>query len=493
MRMFRKLSAVICTLQITSLLVSSAFGAVFKDVPQTYWAYAAIESVSAKGYLKDVWNEKFNPDSYIDKFTVSKILASAANYSQSDKDYSAENEIISKYSSKYSKWNSNSNGQIAYLLSKNILKEEDLESFMLFSDDGSEKFRGISKEELAVFFVRFMGKETTAEGFKDSNFFKDNENITEKRRGAVNYLKSINVLNGGSDGLCHPKNAVTKAEFCVLLNNVTDAVLKEASNPVQGSGVNNVSSISGVVEGYFKSIGIIQIKIDDEIKVFRINDSTKIKKDGESVEKDSILAGMNVSAIINNSEIIELSLSGESKNENEEKTESTTSGASDNSNASNNSGSEQLCTDLEASGTIYSIAIGSSVKDECKIGIMTEDGEVKYFSATRYSVPLYSLKVGDFAEVKAKDGQISTIKLKAQSKNVAVGYVSYIDDEGLTLETTSGEKEEFFYDQDLTECFDCTKGTKVDFDDISNYAEVYILYEDVSSHNIDVIFVLGNS
>ncbi len=489
MKLFKKLSAVICFVQITSLLFSSSvFGAVFKDVPQSYWAYAAIESVSAKGYLKDVWNENFNPDSYIDKFTVSKILAVAANYSQSDNDYSNELAIISKYSSQYSKWNFASNKQIAYLLSKNILKEEDLKDFMLFSDDGSEKFRGISKEELAVFFVRLMGKETVAENFKNSNFFKDNDSITEKRRASVNYLKSINVLNGGSDGFCHPKNAVTKAEFCVLLNNVTDAVLKETSTS-QNLGINNVSSVSGVVENYFKAINIVQIKIDDEIKTFRIGDSTKIKKDGETLGKDSILSGIKVSAIINNSEILELTIIDLEESEKEESTESTTFESVSNSDVN----SSELCMDTEVSGTVYNISIGSSVKDECKIGIMTEDGEVKYFLATRYCVPIYSIRVGDFAKVMAKDGIVSSIKLKEQSKNVETGYITYIDNEGLTLETVGGEKEEFFFDEDLTECFDCTKGTKIDFDDIGNYAEVYILYEDASSHNIDVIFVLANS
>ncbi len=486
MKLNKKLCTFLCTFQIALFCCSSvSFGAAYKDISSSHWAYSAIENLYSKGYLKDFRSENFNPDGYIDKFTISKILAAVKGYT--DGDYSAQKNIISKFSSKFSKWNTDSNNQIAFLLSKNILTEEDLESFMLFSDDGSEKFRAISREETAVFLVRLMGRTAEAEKLASSEFFKDSSSITETRRGSINYLKSVNVLSGDENGLCNPKKAVTRAEFCVLLNNTVKLLSASSQTSASGENVNNITTVNGVVNNYYKSLNLLQIKVDDEINTYHISGDVKITLKNEDSSADAIAEGLTVSALINNSEIIKLSIEGAEVSEN-------TSGQTANGTANAASSVQPLlCMDSSAMGTIQSIKIVPSLKDECTLEILTESGETKLFSGTRYTLPIYSLKVGDFVHITAENGQILTIKLdKAAKGNIYTGYASGVSDKEITIETIDDEKTTFYYSENMTECYDCTTGEKINFDDIKKFTEVYIFCEDINSRIIDVIFIVDS-
>ncbi len=516
MKISKKISTFLSIIQIIAFSPPvTTFGAVYKDIPETHWAYTAIENISAKGYLDDFQSENFNPDGYIDKFTISKILAAVAGFSyDSPANYTEEKNIISKYSSKYSKWYKDANNQIAFLLSKGILLEEDLENFMLFSDDGSEKFRAISREETAVFFVRLIGKTEEAEALKDSNLFTDSEAITISRKGSINYLKTTNVLNGDSSGYCKPKSAVTKAEFCVLLNNLTILMSNDKprentqdsaeDNENNSQTSSNLPSVKGIVNKYYKTLGIIQIKADDDIKPYRLSKNTKISLNGEKATTDSIKNGLNISAIINKSEIIEISLSdnkintdinnnGDSSKETVENTETTTDSEITTNKNSSDETSANLCMDSSASGIIQSIKLGQSLQNECVIEILSEDKETKYFSATRYTAPIYTLKTGDSIKITAKNGKIKTLKfIKKNTSQTINGYITDIDDETVFIRTASSDEYEYYYDENQTECFDCTTGKEIDFDDIKKYTEAYIVCEDTNSRTIDVIFIIDN-
>ena len=488
MKLNKKLSIFLCDFQIATFSISSlVFGATFTDVPETYWAYSAIENVTAKGYLKDLKSTTFGPDNYIDKFTTSKILATVMNYV--DGDYTAEKERISVYSGKFKKWNTDSNNQIAYLLSKNILLDEDIANFMLFSDDGSEKFRAISREEVAVLLVRIIGKTDEASKMQNSAFFKDNASITESRKGSINYLKSINVLNGDSNGNCNPKHAVTKAEFCVLLSNVTEK-FPITKNTIT-TPINNVTTVTGTVNEYYSALNVVQLKVNNEVNTYRLNANVTVTLENVETTKDAIVSSLNAVALMNNGEIIELKLTKEpvqnteSTSVSDATTETTTLDSSTNSK-------KTLCLDTSAKGTIESIALSNHALAQCEIGIFA-DSEMKYFTATRYTAPIYELKIGDVVSVEAKDGKIKTLKFNSKNeKNVLTGYINEIDDESVLVESFNSDEYEFFYDEDYTECFDCTTGKKVDFDDLEKYSKVYIYYEDVNSRIIDVIFVLDN-
>ncbi len=481
MKLNKKLCGFLCTFQIALFCCHNiSFGAAYKDISPSHWAYLAIENLHAKGCLNDFPSEKFNPDSYIDKFTSSKILAAVAGYT--DGDYSAQKNIISKFSSKFLKWNKESNNQIAFLLSKNILTENDLESFMLFSSDGSEKFRAISREETAVFLVRLMGKTSEAQKLSSSNFFKDSQSITETRRGSINYLKSVNVLSGDKNGFCNPKKAVTRAEFCVLVNNAAKLIPSSPkTNPSEN--INNVATINGTINNYYKNLNLIQIKSGDKIDSYRLSGSVKITLNNKTVSADSISEGLKTTALINNSEIIKLSLSSpESKPDASKQPSSTISSIQ-----------PDICMDPAASGTIQSIQINPSLRNECVIELLSDSGKRKLFSGTRYTIPIYSLKIGDFAHITADKGQILTIKIdKKDKKSVSSGYVSDIDNNKITIETAGGGKSVFYHNENFTECYDCTIGEKIDFTDIKKFTEVYIFCEDINSRAIDVIFIVDS-
>ena len=149
--------------------------------------------------------------------------------------------------------------------------------------------------------------------------------------------------------------------------------------------------------------------------------------------------------------------------------------------------------DPAASGTIQSIQINPSLRNECVIELLSDSGKRKLFSGTRYTIPIYSLKIGDFAHITADKGQILTIKIdKKDKKSVSSGYVSDIDNNKITIETAGGGKSVFYHNENFTECYDCTIGEKIDFTDIKKFTEVYIFCEDINSRAIDVIFIVDS-
>ncbi len=506
MNINKKFCTIMCSLQIAAFCFTSVYGASYSDITQSHWAYPAIESLCAKGYLKDFQSDKFSPDSYIDKFTTSKILSVVAGYTEGDaNDYQGQKEIIAKYSSKFKKWNTASDPQIAYLLAKNILTEEDVSDFMLFSDDRTEKFRAISREEVAVLLVRLIGKTNEAEIMKNSNLFSDSSSITENRKGSINYLKSIGVLNG-DNGACRPKNAVTRAEFCVLLNNITEKITPEkTSENTSTQATNNTSAaantntVTGAISGFYKNLNLVQIKSKGEITAYRLNSNVKITYNNADATVDKIAENLGVLATLNNSEIVELKLSDTIPEEVSQsqvaatETNQTTANTTTTTTTTTSTKEIELCKDGSASGVIRKIIMEQSSKNECVLAIENSDGETKYFNGTKYTIPVYSIKLGDEVKVTAEDGQIKTLKFnRKNNKNIMTGYVTDIDEESIEIKTLDEDSNEFYYDENVTECIDCTTGKKVDFGDIKKYTEVYILYEDTTSRTIDVIFVLDN-
>lgn len=323
------LRAAALTIAITigsSIIVSAD---TFKDVPSTHWAYNSVNSISAKGIIVGDLSGNFNPDSYIDKFETSKILAKVAGYkynnlTESDKlyyerIYQNNKAFIDQYHKSFTKWNSTADREIAFLLEKQIYTSEDLNQFIIKNKDNKEQLRALSREELAVFLVRIMGKQVEASKVSNSNPFSDDSLITASRKNSIYYLKGLGVISGDSSNKFNPKGAVTKATMCVMLDNTLNKMNGNSntqippanitppptpSNP--DSVVNNIETITGTLSKIFSSLNVIQINTGGVQKLYKMSPSVEIKVDNFISTANDLKEGMTIVAVANNSEIIQL-------------------------------------------------------------------------------------------------------------------------------------------------------------------------------------------
>ena len=310
----KKAAAVMTSVLCVSLCSVSAIADGFTDVPSSYYAYTAINAVVAKGIMTGDSEGKFNPDKYIDKFDTSKMFAMLMGYKYTgasaeenayyEKAYNNNKDIIAKYSSKFARWNTSTDKEVAFLLARGFYKEEDLEQFVILNSESKEQLRALSKEEMAVFLVRYMGKEKEASEYVSSEKFADDSSIAEQKKGAAYYLKSLFIMTGDSDMKFKPKSAVTRADFCYFLNlamtktglginyltnlapatsTASAATTTSAATPAVAAAptaASNTGTTSCTIEKFYSSMNIMQVYESNNHRLYKVLTSAAIKING---------------------------------------------------------------------------------------------------------------------------------------------------------------------------------------------------------------------
>ncbi|MBR1443373.1 MAG: S-layer homology domain-containing protein [Firmicutes bacterium] len=311
----KKILAITAACLVSAANILPVYAADFKDVAKSHWAYDSIMELTAAGYISGDLSGNFNPDGYIDKFDTAKFLARLNGYKITDateadkalyqRIYEKHKNILSSYEKKFTKWNPTAENEIAFLLENNIFKEEDLEQFVIKNSAGKEQLRALSREELAVFLVRTMGKTADANSLEITEKFDDDASISQNKKNAVYYLRSIDVVKGGTDNKFKPKSAVTKAALCLMADNCLSLMgVTDVSSRYKN--VNNIENITGTIEKVYADIYGVQIKTADGEKMFRIQDTAEIKIDSYIKPISDLKPGYSVTAVLNNSEIISL-------------------------------------------------------------------------------------------------------------------------------------------------------------------------------------------
>ena len=305
---------------------STAFAADFKDVPKTYWAYDAINAITSQGLMVGDMSGNFNPEAYIDKFDTAKVLAKVLGYDYNnasdqdkayyDKLYNDKKAFLKQFEKAFAKWNLTADREIAFLMEKGVIKDEDLNQFVIKDTNGKEYLRALSREEAAVFLVRVMGKSSEAASYKITTKFSDDASINSAKKQAVYYLKSLGIVNGTTDGKFNPNKAVTREDFCVLLNNAlklmgktvtVDTSLKQnTTTNNSGAVVNNIETVVGTLDKYFSSLNVIQINTGSVQKLYKVSSGAAIKVDGFNSSLADLKEGMKITAVTNNSEIVQI-------------------------------------------------------------------------------------------------------------------------------------------------------------------------------------------
>ena len=211
---------VIMTVGVATVLTVSTFAANFTDIKTTNWAYSALQDMQQRGIMLPNSKGEILPSKTMDYFELSDVLAKASGFTKAEdqaaiaQNYERQKATIEKYSSKYASWNKLYDKQIAYLLGRGYITEADLAKFVVKTTTGTEVKRIVTKQDLAVYAVRILGKEVTAkEAYMTSKTtgFSDESAILEANRPHVAYLRAIGLVTGDETGAFVGNIQVTRA------------------------------------------------------------------------------------------------------------------------------------------------------------------------------------------------------------------------------------------------------------------------------------------
>lgn len=311
----------------------------YSDVPATHWAYSAITKVADKGIMVGD-GTSYNPAQVIDKLEASRILARVAGYNTANGYNPAEkttntiNLFKKAFPVKWGTINKDYENCISYLYEKEIITMDDLNKFVVKYTDGTEKIKELTREEMAVFLVKTMGKKNDAVSYKGSYKFSDDSSISETAKPYVYYLKELGVVSGDNNGAFNPTNSITKAEMAVFLDraiyskSAVDITIGNNNNSSNSNNTNNnninsnntnnnnnvtaptkmnVTSDEGKIATVYASSKVISITPKSgAIKVYRLADNVKIYVDGFLSTIDKLATDMPVVVVAINNDATEI-------------------------------------------------------------------------------------------------------------------------------------------------------------------------------------------
>lgn len=310
---------------------STVFAATtYKDVPTSHWGYSSITKVAEMGIMVGD-GDNYYPDKVIDKLEASRILARIAGYNAAAgfTPLSPTTSTINMYKKAFpQKWgtmNKDYENSVAYLYQKEVLAISDLDKFVVKTDTGAEKLNNLSREDMAVFLVKTMGKKNEAIAYKGNYKFTDDSSISEVAKPYVYYLKSLGVISVDATNKFNPTGSITKAQMAVFLDRAIyskDSVKAPTANtPPPVSNTNsitnqtqaptatqiNVTSDEGKIVNIYASSNVLGIlNSSNQTKVYRLASNVKIYLDGFSSTIDKLTQNMPVVVVIMNGEVTEL-------------------------------------------------------------------------------------------------------------------------------------------------------------------------------------------
>lgn len=234
-------------LGLSAMYTVNTFAATITDVSSSHWAYNSIVGMEERGFMTVNSSGNFFPSATMNFFEVAEVMAKATGYvdvevntnvdetfkNQIINNYNKQKDTLAAYAKKYSAWDKLYDQQVAYLLGRGYISTSDLDKFVTSSGKAT-----MTKQDLAVFIVRYLGKETTAKNTYKSTGFADESSIQEANRPHVAYLKSLGLING--TGNFEPNAKVTRALCAKMFNDAIN--YKEKLNGTTSGSTGNTGS-----------------------------------------------------------------------------------------------------------------------------------------------------------------------------------------------------------------------------------------------------------
>lgn len=289
---------------LTMLFTKNIAAHNFRDIDEHSVSYEAIIEVAELGIITGDLSGNFNPNGLIDKFETMRILARMADFDTYTHVFGdALNERYQQVllaSQSYQRWNNSVNREIAYLLYLGVIISSDLSNFIVL-DNGEERLRALSREEAAVFMVRFMGRSMAALRMLDMPRFNDDKAISLGARPHLYYMYNLGFITD-NNGFIRPREGALRADMAVMVR----GVLGELQNNAEAlpSLTQPTLSTSDILRDYRVIEGIIY-KVNLEQNAVSIQ-RRFLSLSGEIVYEITTHSFAEGAAITRNSQLIDI-------------------------------------------------------------------------------------------------------------------------------------------------------------------------------------------
>lgn len=284
----------------------------YVDVPVDHWAHSAILNISDRGYMVGNTTGEYRPNSPMDKFETSRILAMASGFRRTnlsaeeevffENTYRANQALLQTKNNNFVRWNPTANREIAFLLEMGILTEADLDHFIVINN-AQEQLRALSRQEAAVFLVRLAGLSDLAAMGSYAQLFDDDVLIDQANRHYVYFLRANGVISGDLNNNFNPNEAVTRAAFAVMLDRIS-SIRGISVDPVEPDH-EELDSVTGTLAVVFASANAVQILTDTgETVIYRLSDAAVVFVNNFFTTFGDLQQGMAVSALVNEDNFI---------------------------------------------------------------------------------------------------------------------------------------------------------------------------------------------
>lgn len=199
----RLVSIVLASAIISSSGVEAASVGVFRDMPNN-WAGPSLKTAVGHNLLQG-YNGEIKPYGELTRAEMATIVSRMLGLKKTADLRSYKDMYIGK-------WYYN---EMAKAVEAGLIEGWDSQ---LYPD------RSISREEAFLVLARVLDFEGVREGEKS---FKDQADISNWSESALNALANLGHIQGDGQGDLKPKNAITRAEFAVLMNNLVKNYIQQ--------------------------------------------------------------------------------------------------------------------------------------------------------------------------------------------------------------------------------------------------------------------------
>lgn len=170
----------------------------YGDVPKERWFYDAVMDVTAKGYMKNVYNTFFDPYSKVKRVeaTEALFLVSGEEAPEFKKMYSDINE--DDYYSPL---------PVIWASEKGIING--------YPDGSFNPYGFVSREELVTILYRYKKSPEVKEDHIGK--FADAEDVSSYAKDAFNWAVSEKIIQGDDNNRLNPEKTLTRAELATIL------------------------------------------------------------------------------------------------------------------------------------------------------------------------------------------------------------------------------------------------------------------------------------
>ena len=274
----KKALAVILTAAMTLSMCLSAVASVFPDVTdENYpWAIDAIEAMAEEGIIKGYDDGTFNPAKTVSKLESLVLISRILGFND-DINSGLVSAAWDKYGEEIAKYDLNyGQNEIAYLLIKGVLLEEELEEYI----DELHRNDGLKRYEVAVLLTKALDAVKLLSNDDVSDLaYEDNADIPASAKKHVAYISKIGLMQGLENNTFAPNDTVTRAQAALVLyklQNMTSYIYEK-----------------GIISGVDQKTRTINLQCNDgETVSLTASSGTIMRYNGENIIINDIEVGL---------------------------------------------------------------------------------------------------------------------------------------------------------------------------------------------------------